>query len=267
MFTVVVALVDVALMVGAVLLGYALLTVIWPLLPADWQDPSGYLHGSLHVWYKTALVAFSIVAIYTFAVHGLYRPPTLRQRGAQAALALRAVSVLSAFFYFAVWMDRTNYCIERQIVILSAWLIACALLLTWRGVVVPRWMSVGLWRRNTVILGAGESGQFVAGQQRRFDRAGFELIGFLDDKARPGLWHRGRRAAGARRDQRRIAGEADRRTPGARSGARDQQPDARTHPRDRHALQAPRARHPHAVRPLGHPGREGKRRGLSPAWP
>ncbi|MGE0433492.1 MAG: sugar transferase [Planctomycetota bacterium] len=179
-----IAVVDVAVMVGAVLVGYAILAAIWPALPESWRDLSlGYLHPNLHVWYKTALVAFTVVAIYTFAVHGLYRPQMLRQHGAQAALAVRAASVLSAFFYFAVWMDRTNYCIERQIVVLIAWLVSCLLFLVWRGWAVPGLLRVGLWRRRTIVLGAGKSGQFLASQRRRFDRAGFELVGFLDDNA------------------------------------------------------------------------------------
>lgn len=130
---------------------------------------------------------FGVCALWIliFGIHGLYRRPVYLSVFDQMVGIFNSVNIGVLVILATAFATKTNYFLERRLVLVLAWALSILLLTLFRVVLVRSWMlrnqARDPFRCRVLIVGAGETGaQFVRLARLTMNHV-YDLVGFIDD--------------------------------------------------------------------------------------
>jgi exopolysaccharide biosynthesis polyprenyl glycosylphosphotransferase len=132
-----------------------------------------------------ALLTVCALWVIIFAAHGLYRRETYLSVFDQMVGIFNSVNVGVLVILATAFVTKTNYFLERRLVLVLAWAFSILLANLVRVVIFRSWMLRNIQRDplrcRVVIVGVGESGhQFVRLVRHTMNHV-YEIAGFVDD--------------------------------------------------------------------------------------
>ncbi len=158
-------------------------------LGAYWMRfESGLFRGPsepLAVHHLTTLLLFLPIWVLLLGINGLYRPRALGSVLDQGAGIIKTVTLACLLVLALGFLTRTNYFVEKRLVLGFAWLFTTALGLAFRLFVVRRaylrQLEGGKRRQRIVVVGAGVEGARFLSRIADNPSLNYEVVGFVDD--------------------------------------------------------------------------------------
>jgi len=139
----------------------------------------------LGINHMLSLLAVTIVWVYIFKEKGLYKTMLYTKLTKQMVLVVRAVTLGTLLFLVCSYMIKSPYFIERRDLLFFAWLYSICFVILARSVLSFLFMRYvsrkGFDKKRAIILGAGHNGLNLAQRLVQDKRAGYTVVGFLDD--------------------------------------------------------------------------------------
>jgi exopolysaccharide biosynthesis polyprenyl glycosylphosphotransferase len=135
----------------------------------------------------TMLGGLTLVMLLLFSLQGLYKPETMMSVLDQLIGLFNAVSLGILLLLAAAFLFKTEYFVERRLVLGFAWVFSLTTLsiarvfILRRSLVAARGSAAA--RARVLVVGAGEGGADFARQVRENPAARHQIVGFLDDDA------------------------------------------------------------------------------------
>ncbi len=182
-----------------ILIGTDLLSIVTAFLAAYWfRLQSGFFITYLPIrsFHFFALLGVCALWILIFGIHGLYRRSVYLSIFDQMVGIFNSVNIGVLIILATAFVTKTNYFLERRLVLVIAWGLCILVLTLVRVVVIRAWVlrhrEMDPFRSRIVIVGAGETGgQFVRLAELTMHHV-YEVVGFVDDSPeRQGGSHEG----------------------------------------------------------------------------
>ncbi|MFH1277021.1 MAG: sugar transferase [Candidatus Eisenbacteria bacterium] len=137
---------------------------------------------TFHIYALLAACAFWILI---FGIHGLYRRPIYLSVFDQMVGIFNSVNIGVLVILATAFATKTNYFLERRLVLVLAWALSILLLTVFRVVLVRTWMlrnqARDPFRCRILVVGAGKTGaQFIRLARLTMNHV-YDLVGFIDD--------------------------------------------------------------------------------------
>lgn len=132
-----------------------------------------------------ALFGVSALWILVFGIHGLYRREVYLSVFDQMVGIFNGVNIGVLVILATAFVTKTNYFLERRLVLVIAWALSILFLTIVRVVIVRTWMlrnqARDPFRSRVLVVGAGETGaQFIRLARLTMNHV-YEVTGFIDD--------------------------------------------------------------------------------------
>lgn len=137
-----------------------------PVVPLNTQLSTGFLKG---VVILLLIIAYEKLYIRRFSFWE------------ETKLLIKAITLSYILIMTMVFLFKTYTQISRTVIVL-AWIISLVVFPAVRFLVKKIIARSGLWRKNIVILGTGQTAQHVAREVLRNDTLGYSIVGFLSEE-------------------------------------------------------------------------------------
>ncbi len=159
----------------------SLVLAYWMRLGSGWYGPP----VPLAAYHLLAAAIISLIWLALFRTNRLYHEAKLRTIINQLAAIVKSVSLGVLLLLFAAFLTKTEYFIERRLVLGFAWINALVLVGALRVLVVRRiylnFLRTAPAQTRLLVVGAGEAGRTFAEQLSDRRNFGVRIVGFLDD--------------------------------------------------------------------------------------
>ncbi len=159
----------------------SLVLAYWIRLGSGWYG----VQVPLETYHLLAAGLISLIWLALFRTNRLYHEAKLRTIIDQLAGVVKSISLGVLLLLFVAFLTKTEYFIERRLVLVFAWVNSLIVVGAFRILVIRRiylkFLRTAPAQTRLLVVGAGEAGRTFAerlGDRRNF---GVRIVGFLDD--------------------------------------------------------------------------------------